>query len=230
MMAARAGSRRVVVVGAGTGVGKTHLGVALALALSGEGERVLALKPIESGVAAGGTSDAGQLAAASTAVAKDPPPYAFPDPISPHLAARRAGVAIDLATVVAWVDQHTCPWLLVETAGGLLSPLGIGLTNVDLARALRPDVVLLVAQDRLGVLHEIATCCLALRVLAQDLREAVVVLQSPAVPDLSTGTNVDELAVLGLTGQAFAIPRGAPEVPEVRVVAGRVLQHLRALL
>jgi dethiobiotin synthetase len=229
-MAARAGSKRVVIVGAGTGVGKTHLGVALALALTGEGERVLALKPIESGVASGGTSDAGQLAAASTVVVKAPPPYAFPEPISPHLAARRAGMAIDLATVAAWVDQHTCPWLLVETAGGLLSPLGVGLTNLDLARALRPDVVLLVAQDRLGVLHEIASCCLALRVLAEDLREAVVVLQSPALPDLSTGTNVDELALLGLTGQAFAIPRGAPEEPVVMAAAGRVLRHLRKLL
>jgi len=229
-MAARAGSRRVVIVGAGTGVGKTHLGVALAHALTGEDEMVLALKPIESGLAGGGTSDAAQLAAASTVLVQDPPPYAFSEPISPHLAARRAGLTVDLASVVAWVDQYTCPWLLVETAGGLLSPLGVGLTNLDLARALRPDVVLLVAQDKLGVLHEIGSCCLALRVLAEDLREAVVVLQAPAVPDLSTGTNIDELTLLGLTRKAFAIPRGAPAEPTVTAAAGRLLHHLRTLL
>jgi dethiobiotin synthetase len=226
-MTVRAGSTRVVVVGAGTGVGKTHLSVALAHALASKGERVAALKPIESGVAAGSTSDAAQLVAASSVVVQGPPPYAFPEPISPHLAARRAGVTIDLARVVTWVDQVSCPWILVETAGGLLSPLGVGTSNLDLARALRPDVVLLVAQDRLGVLHEIATCGLALRVLAKELREAVVVLQSPAVPDLSTGTNVDELAVLGLAGPAFAIPRGTPTEPEVLAAAGRLLQHLQ---
>ena len=47
------------------------------------------------------------------------------------------------------------PITIIETAGGLFTPLGRGVTNLDLVRALGPSVVLLVAPDRLGVLHEL---------------------------------------------------------------------------
>lgn len=220
------GSHRLVVVGAGTGVGKTHLGVALAHALARRGETVAALKPIESGVEPGVLTDAAQLEAASTFHVKHPPPFIFPDPVSPHLAARRAGVAIDLQPIATWVDAHACPWVLVETAGGLLSPLGRGLANVDLARALHPDTVLLVALDRLGVLHDVSACCLALRVLAPELRETVTILQAPATADLSTGTNAIELVTLGVVDQVFTIPRGAPTDPAVQAAADRLVDRL----
>jgi dethiobiotin synthetase len=222
-------SRRWVIVGAGTGVGKTHLGVALARALALQAEQVVALKPIESGVVAGVLSDAAQLATASSFHVKHPPPYVFTDPISPHLAARRSGRSIDLRAVVAWIDAHICPWVLVETAGGLLSPLGPGITNLDLAQAVRPDGVLLVAQDRLGVLHEVTACRVALRTLASELREVLVVLQAPSIPDASTGTNAAELSTLGLVDRAFAIPRGTGSDVAVAAAAAEVVGHLRGL-
>lgn len=228
-MSASGRSRRLVIVGVGTGVGKTHLGVALARALALQGEEVVGLKPIESGVAPGVLSDAAQLATASTFHVKHPAPYVFTDPVSPHLAARRSGEAIDLRAVAAWIDAHVCAWVLVETAGGLLSPLGPGITNLDLARALRPDAVVLVAQDRLGVLHDVTACQLALKVLASELREVVVVLQAPSNPDASTGTNAAELLALGLADRVFGIPRGSEAEEAVTVVATELLKHLRAL-
>lgn len=223
-------SRRLVIVGAGTGVGKTHLGVALAHALARRGDAVVALKPIESGVEAGTLSDTAQLTAASTFHVKHPPPFVFSEPVSPHLAARRAGVAIDLGPVAAWVEAHDCPWVLVETAGGLLSPLGQGVTNLDLARAVQPDAVLLVAQDRLGVLHEVSACCLVLRVLAPEMGEVVVVLQTPPASDLSTGTNATELATLGIVEHAFTVPRGAPAEPAVGAAVAELAEHLHRRL
>ena len=225
-MDARSQSKRLVVVGTGTGVGKTHLGAALARVLALKAD-VIALKPIESGVEPGVLSDAAQLAAASTFHVKHPAPYVFTDPVSPHLAARRCGTTIELARVVEWVDAHTCPWVLVETAGGLLSPLDAGITNLDLTRALRPAVVLLVGLDRLGVLHEISACCLALKVLAAELRQMVVVLQPPPTPDASTSTNAVELVGLGIVRQAFVMPRGATTDAAVALAAAELAKQIR---
>jgi dethiobiotin synthetase len=219
---------RLAIVGAGTGVGKTHLGVALARALQGAGA-VAALKPIESGVGRESVTDAAQLAAASTFHVKHQAPYTFAEPISPHLAARRSGVTIELARVTQWVDEAVCPWVIVETAGGLLSPIGPGLTNLDLTRALAPMVVILVALDRLGVLHEVAACALALRTLAPELRELAVILQAPEVPDLSTGTNAEELVALGTASYVFMLPREVATGARVAAAVEPLAAHVRSL-
>ncbi len=220
---------RIVVVGTGTGIGKTHAGVALVSALASAGISVVGLKPIESGVPSGSSeaTDASALAAVSTFHVKHPPPYALPDPVSPHLAARRAGMAIDLGRVAAWVDAHAeASVLVVETAGALLSPLGPGRTNLDLVRVVRPDHVLLVAVDRLGVLHDVAVTLHALRTLAAELPAPTLILQPPAVADASTGTNAEELVGLGITPAVVLFPRGEPTAVETREAARRVFLAL----
>jgi dethiobiotin synthetase len=194
---------RVVVVGTGTGVGKTHLSVALLYALGLQGRSAVGLKPVESGLGEG-ESDAARLAAASTFHVKHPAPYGFPDPVSPHLAARRVGVEISPARIVDWVAACAAPWTIVETAGGLLSPLALSLTNLDLLQMLAPDIVLLVGVDRLGVLHDVGACLLALA----DDPAPVVVLQAPELADRSTGTNAAELVTLGMVQHVAVVPRG----------------------
>lgn len=220
---------RIVVVGTGTGVGKTHAGVALVSALASAGVSVAGLKPIESGVPSepSDATDAAALAAVSTFHVKHPPPYALPDPVSPHLAARRVGSRIDLGRVVAWVDAHDeAEVLVVETAGALLSPLGPGVANLDLARVLRPDHLLLVGSDRLGVLHDVAVTMHALRTMAPDLPAPVLLLQPPAVADASTGTNAEELVGLGIVSVVYGFPRAEPTAAETRAAARRVLAAL----
>lgn len=216
---------RVVIVGTGTGIGKTHLGVALVGAAARRGWSVCGLKPVESGVPAGGVGeDAAALEAVSTFHVKLPPPYAFPDPVSPHLAARRAGVAIDLARIRGWVTEHTAPWVFVETAGALLSPLAKGITNLDLAAALTPDRWILVGVDRLGTLHEVTACRLALERTGH--KPPLVVLQAPSSPDASTGTNTEELRELGIVEEAILMPRGAPLSDKCQAAATHVLDRL----
>jgi len=218
---------RIVLVGTGTGIGKTHAGVALVSALAAAGVEVAGLKPIESGVSTGET-DASALAAVGSFHVKQAP-YTFVEPISPHLAARREGVAIDLSRVQAWVDAHAARVLVIETAGALLSPLGPGLTNLDLARALRPDVLVLVAPDRLGVLHEVASAMHVLRTLAGDLPAPLLLLQPPAVPDRSTGTNAEELVLLGIHSAPNAFPRSEPTAEETLAAARKMLVAARVL-
>lgn len=216
---------RIVVLGTGTEIGKTHASIAITSALTAMGLSIAALKPIESGIPTNpkeASTDAGSLAAFSSYPAQSPP-YAFSDPVSPHLAARRANIAIDIELIRVWVDSHAARIVLVETAGAVLSPIDKGCTNLDLTRALKPDHVLLVAPDRLGVLHDVTATLHAYRTLAPELPEPVVLLQQPSTPDTSTGSNAEELSWLGIAPNALVFPRAKPTDPSVQEVARKIL-------
>jgi dethiobiotin synthetase len=114
--------------------------------------------------------------------------------------------------------------LVVETAGGLHSPLADALTNADLALRLLPAHVVLVAPDRIGVLHDVRACTLAAQ--ARSLRVSAVVLSAPATLDASSGTNGRELEVLGLGPVAASFPRAPFETPESIAAAERVWEGL----
>jgi dethiobiotin synthetase len=217
---------RVAVVGTGTGVGKTHFSVALLHALSLQGRSAVGLKPVESGLGSE-ESDAARLAAASTFHVKHPAPYGFPDAVSPHLAARRAGIEINASRVLDWVAGCSAPWTIIETAGGLLSPLARSLTNLDLVELLAPDLIILVGVDRLGILHDVAACLLALATTSAVLPPAAVVLQAPDVADTSTGTNAEELVTLEMVQHATVVPRGAPSSRPVAEVMMELLVRLQ---
>jgi dethiobiotin synthetase len=215
--------QRVILVATGTSVGKTHTALSLVQAIASTGAQVAGLKPIESGVVAEASSDFGRLAGASTLHVK-PPPYALAEPVSPHLAARRAGIRITVSAVRRWVNAHhgIC---VIETAGGLLSPLDDGLTNLDLLAALLPAHVVLVAPDRLGVLHDISACQLAL--WSTITPDALVVLQPPETADASTGTNASELRTLSIASQVLQYPRADPTSPATLAAAANLCQLLR---
>jgi len=85
---------------------------------------------------------------------------------------------------------------LVETAGGTFTPLSYASTNLALAHALEPASWILVAPDRLGVLHDVTATILAMQHHARPPDH--IVLTSPLTNDLSTGTNAQELTQLGL--------------------------------
>jgi dethiobiotin synthetase len=211
-------TQRIVVLGTGTGVGKTYFSTRLVESLVRSGYDTLALKPIESGVTPGASdSDAARLAAASGRPAGHC--YALPDPISPHLAARRAGVSLDLDRVASWVREHEAAsvrapdFVLIESAGGAFSPLGDAITNFDLAKRLDPALWLLVAPDSLGVLHEVRSCLLALEALGRR-PDHVALCQARAL-DESSGTNAAELERLGITRVAAQLLRDADASSEL---------------
>lgn len=197
---------RVVIVGTGTGVGKTHVGQALAAWIRGRGIPCAALKPIESG----GDGDQRALEGASAFHVKPPPPYRLVRAVSPHLAAREQDLQISIERVASWVTRASegADITIVETAGGLLSPLSDQATNADLVRALLPAKVLVVAPDRLGVLHDLRALSLACRTL--QLAVTTTVLSAPAHPDESTGTNAAELDRLGVCQVAVTFPCAGP--------------------
>src|SRR4029079_10018893 len=138
-------SRRVVIAATGTGVGKTFIACRLVRALRQRlgGSAVLAVKPVESG----GHEDAAALDAGATVCATPHPLFELADPVSPHLAARRAGVEISIPDIQKWLERsealmtisdNVLPYsvTVIETAGALLSPLAGRALHVCLARAL----------------------------------------------------------------------------------------------
>jgi dethiobiotin synthetase len=239
---------RVVVTATGTEVGKTHIAVALVLAWRSCGVAARGLKPIESGVgpvpppaALDAAEDGARLSAASAspipsmfhvehsprpATLPAPPPYRFNPPVSPHLAARLSGTRIDFARIRAWVDAHAGP-VVVETAGGLFSPLAPAATNWDLVRALEPAKFVLVAPDRIGVLHELTATLGFARSLGR-VPDAIV-LSACAGTDPSSGTNAQELARTGIARPAALFPRAAVTAAPTLSAARSLLRALGAL-
>ena len=78
-----------------------------------------------------------------------PEAYVLPEPIAPHEAARRAGIAIDMQKLVPPASDGP---LVVEGAGGLMVPLTDTAFVIDLADELELPIVL-VARSTLGTIN-----------------------------------------------------------------------------
>jgi dethiobiotin synthetase len=215
---------RVVVLGCGTGVGKTRVSTALLRALVSRRVPALGLKPIESGIvraedaegAPPGSDAAALTDAGSLRTRVLHPLYALAAPVSPHLAARSAGVQIDLQSVATWVSDaesavtphvpsHSALWSVIETAGGVFSPLAPALSNFELALALEPATWVVVAADALGVLHDVSATLKAMR--ANGREPDHLVLSGARAPDQSTGSNAAELTTLGIAVPSAVLAR-----------------------
>lgn len=158
------------VTGTDTGVGKTFCCAALLHALAARHARVVGMKPVAAGAIRVGDTwtneDALALRAASS-IATPPEldnPVLLPDPVSPHLAAARAGVRISIPQIVAAYRGLAlrADAVVVEGAGGFLVPLGDDETGADLAQALALPVVLVVGL-RLGCLNHALLTAAAIR-------------------------------------------------------------------
>jgi dethiobiotin synthetase len=148
------------VTGTDTGVGKTLVAAALLHALAKRYPRVVGMKPVAAGRVRAGASwaseDALALREASTLQVPHEldNPVLLPDPLSPHIAAERAGVRIDIAELARRYSALAlrADAVVVEGAGGFHVPLSDTETGADLARALALPVVLVVGL-RLGCLN-----------------------------------------------------------------------------
>ena len=139
------------ITGTDTNVGKTWATVALMRYFKNQGKSVIGLKPVASGC----TLTDGVLVNADALLLQDNAtvklgyrqinPYAFPLPVSPHIAGKDNPV--DLAVIVdgfnAIKDQTQV--VLIEGAGGWFSPLNQHQDNSDLAKALALPALLVVA-------------------------------------------------------------------------------------
>lgn len=145
-------SRVVFVTGTNTGAGKTILTALLLVHLRSRGIRALAMKPVETG----GRRDARLLHTLQRdEVSLDETnPFWFRKSLAPAIAARHSGRCLLKTDVLKQVRtlRNRCDLLLLEGAGGLLSPLGNNWSGLDLVKALKAKVVV-AARNELGVIN-----------------------------------------------------------------------------
>jgi dethiobiotin synthetase len=139
------------VTGAGTDIGKTWLSAALLGAWRARGLDPSAIKPVATGYDPERPRDS-DAAALLTALGREPSrqaveaitPFRFKAPLSPDQAARREGARLDAAAIAAichpMIAGARGP-VLVEGAGGVMSPLNERETMLDLALALQLPVI-----------------------------------------------------------------------------------------
>ncbi|TWT66187.1 dethiobiotin synthase [Allorhodopirellula solitaria] len=172
------------VTGTGTDVGKTYCASRYVEMRRRTGLRVGVYKPVASGCIPGDdgdwvAEDAVELwrAAGCPLTLEAVCPQKFAASLAPPQAALAEGREVDEMELLRGVDAWTGPSsnsaaendarfdvLVVEGAGGLFSPLSASQLNVDFARTLRerlpPLKVVLIAPNRLGVIHD---CIAAVR-------------------------------------------------------------------
>lgn len=159
--------------GTDTDVGKTYVAALAVEELCHSGLRVGVYKPVASGCELQGSelvsADARRLweASARAHSLQVVCPQRFAAPLAPHLAARLDGKVVDETLLLTGMDavSEGMDVVVVEGAGGLMSPLSEHLLNSDLARKLRAQVVI-VAANRLGAIHQLlatVTAAAALR-------------------------------------------------------------------
>jgi dethiobiotin synthetase len=158
----------VALAGTGTEVGKTYVGAALLRALRARGHAVAARKPVQSFGPDDPSTDADVLALASAEDPKAvcPPPRWLRVAIAPPMAADALGLPPFTIADLAAETTANVPAdavVLVETAGGVRSPIADDGDSAALVDALAPALVVLVADAGLGTINVVRMSVDALR-------------------------------------------------------------------
>ena len=192
------------ITGTDTGVGKTYVAALIARVLVQSGRRVGVYKPAASGCVCDAqgrlvSDDAVALwqAAGRPGELEYVCPQRFAAPLAPHLAARAEGREIDGGLLRSGLDywRSRSEIMLVEGAGGLMSPLGDDEYVADLARDFAFPLIV-VTRNVLGTINATLQTLIAASVVRGGLPVAGLVLNHPPPPadDVSLATNRAELA------------------------------------
>ena len=218
--------RSFFITGTDTGVGKTNIAAGIARALKKKGIDVGVMKPVETGcpVRHGRLIPSDALALKEASGADDHidliNPYRFRSPIAPSAASRFSGVGgvrgvrIDLGKIRR-AFKEICrrhDIVLVEGAGGLVTPVTAAKTMADIALSLSIPV-LIVAAQKLGAVNQTLLTIHYAR--CRGIGVAGVVLNNiKRGKDLSSGTNAKEIERLS----------GAKVLAEIPFVKGGVFK------
>lgn len=186
----------------GTEIGKTYVSARLIKTWRRAGHSVTALKPVMSGFGedALGASDAGQLLAACgqevlpetvSRICR----HRFEAPLAPNVAMRRAGMMQDYDDILRFTQEAIAEAgsdnILVEGAGGVMSPLTDTHLQLDFMADLGLPVVL-VAAPYLGAVSHTLTAIDALTGRGMEIAELIISQPDPASPAPETlGAEID---------------------------------------
>ena len=191
------------ITGTGTGVGKTYVAALIARALRSRGKRVGVYKPVASGCEERDerivSPDASELweAAGRPGKLEQVCPQTFRASLAPNLAAHAEGKHVDRQLLRDGLRfwHASCDVVLVEGAGGLMSPMSDEDYNADLAAEFAYPLIV-VAANELGTINATLQTLIAANSFRVALEVAGIVLNTPRRPadDCSVATNRLELA------------------------------------
>jgi dethiobiotin synthetase len=223
------------VTGTDTDAGKTVLSAALIATMRASGRAVVAHKPVVSGFdepAGEWPADHVLLGCACEMPPEQVSPLRYGQPLSPHLAARLAGTAVEDAQVIAAaitardVAAERQATLIVEGVGGLLVPL----TDTLTVRALAVELgmpLLIAARPELGTINHTLLTLEAARAADLEVR-AVVLTPWPAEPSVMERSNRETIARLGEV-EVVGLPYVQAPSTELLAAAGDALPWRRWL-
>lgn len=194
--------RGLFITGTSTEVGKTYVTAGIARALFANGHRVGVYKPAASGC----VLENGKLISADATTLWDAAgqplsieavcPQVFAAPLAPHLAANAENKQIDTELLRSGIE----PWkdfdiVLVEGAGGLMSPISDGDYVADIALEFGFPLIV-VAANNLGVINQTLQTLITAATFRDGLEVAGIILNdanSPSVQDASRDSNFSQL-------------------------------------
>jgi dethiobiotin synthetase len=180
----------IFVTASGTDIGKTVVSEILIRQLIAKGKEIAALKPVLSGlegVPLEETDSGRMLSAMGTEISEDAiaaiTPWRFDPPLSPDMAAVRAGQNLDLLDLMNFcLAPNGKDHVLIEGAGGVLVPINATATMSDWMQSLKARVelkVILVVGSYLGTISHTLTALESLK--TRDLTPAVIVVSTSEV-------------------------------------------------
>lgn len=227
--------RGILVTGTDTGVGKTALSAALLAAISAAGERVLAHKPVVTGLdepEGSWPADDALLASLCGMSREQVAPLRYGPAVSPHFAAQLAGERIEPGRIIAAARAAMCSaadegaTLVVEGVGGLLVPLTDGLSVRDLAAALGLPL-LIAARPGLGTISHTLLSIESARAAGLDVR-AVALTPWRQDPPAIALSNMETIAQIGKI-EAVGLPEVSEPSAAALAAAGAALPWRRWL-
>jgi dethiobiotin synthetase len=135
---------KIAIAGIHTGIGKTVCSSVMCQALGYD-----YFKPVQAGDLAHTDSDFIRNTVSVTSTKIFPENYLLNTPASPHYAAQLDGLVIDIKKLIL---PETESGLIVETAGGIMSPLNETMVNTDLLTHFNLPVIL-VSKHYLGSIN-----------------------------------------------------------------------------
>ena len=187
-------TQSLIVIGTDTNVGKTVFAAALADALGAH-----YWKPVQAGLTPETDS---QTVAHLGGLSPDrimPEVWRLPTPASPHIAARAAGIKIDVA---ALLPPQGVAHVIIETAGGVMVPLTEDFLTIDLLTRWRLPTIL-VARTELGTInHSLLTL--------EALRHRYIAVQGVAFVGNEDAAAQKTIMTVGGVRQLGRLPRLDP--------------------
>lgn len=134
----------IIVAGIHTGIGKTICSAVICQALGYD-----YFKPVQAGDLENSDSVFIKKNVINPSCTIHPESYQLLTPASPHFAAALDGITIKKENIILPVSKNN---IVIETAGGIMSPLAKGFLNIDLVQHFNLPVIL-VASNYLGSIN-----------------------------------------------------------------------------